>query len=105
MRQFFKAVLVGALFSSTLALPALAENGKTERTIVVHIGDLDLSGPTGQATLHARLTEAARDACRRPGDSTRVIGTRAERKACITAALETAYASLPRSRPYAQLGQ
>ena len=103
MRPIFQTVIVGALFSAAFAAPALADSARQFNSVQVFVGDLDLSREAGQATLQARLMAAAKRVCHRAGDST--FSDRAERNACIDEAMDTALASLPIGRPYAQLGR
>jgi UrcA family protein len=105
MRHIFETILVGTLLSAGIAAPALAENGRNEKTVEVFVGDLDLSNVPGQAALHARLLDAAKDACSRPGDDVRRPSFRTERKICIADAMESAYASTNIHRPYVALNR
>jgi UrcA family protein len=98
----FKSALIAVALTGLAAMPATAGSPKRE-VIGVYYGDLDLNKESGQATLRARLTGAAKAVCSRPGDSNRIMGQRSERKRCIAHALETAYANLGTNGVYAEV--
>jgi len=68
-----RAVFGGVLLCGIAAF-AIAEGSMVPTRVVVDYGDLDLSQPSGAATLYRRIGNAARRACDQPerGDLRRI---------------------------------
>ena len=72
--------------AAALALGGLAHAATVRQlpSVVVKYGDLDLNTIDGVASLHARLSKAARDVCSQL--DSRVLGLREQYHYCISAA-------------------
>src|SRR5579862_9005173 len=86
------AVLGLAGLAGCIGLPALARADEP-RSVVVRIGDLDLSKPQGLATLHRRLENAARKVCE-PLDGAPLVQKMLYRR-CVAHALDAVVAKHP----------
>jgi UrcA family protein len=85
------ALTVGVvLFSSAPAEAAQA--GEEQRSVIVPIGDLDLSSERGQAGLDRRIRMAARSVCDTPEE--RSVGQRARDADCRSQAIAGAKADV-----------
>jgi len=72
---------------------ASVANAAPAKRQTVYYGDLNLKDPSGRALLDARLSQAARAVCWRPGDP-RDTFRRAEEKRCMALALDRAYSAV-----------
>lgn len=65
MTKTLKIVLTSFVITAGLikGAPALAQAAPADNVSIVHTADLDLTSPTGRATLDHRLVTAAYDVC------------------------------------------
>lgn len=85
-------IILAALVSATLVVPAAVHAAPDQRGIAVEIGDLDLDSDKGQHILAMRLHRAARAMCEIPALESLPQSQRKQRQ-CIRDALTRALAA------------
>lgn len=82
---------------AALALSAIATAGtRSDTQIVVKYGDLNLQSDAGIVSLHHRIRNAAESLCSE--HETRILGLRAQHRACVEDAVNNSIAAVDNAR-------
>ena len=79
----------------------MAADREEVRQVVVRFGDLNLSNPSGAATLYRRIAAAANEVCSAFDLGSRELGSRASVDACVRKAISGAVTKVGRPELFA----